>query len=344
MRILKKVLKALGALLLLLVALVAFLLWWTHPKRPVTGVFVRDAGARRLQVLRHPEGSRSSAERRSRATPEAPGGDDPRAEGPPDVGRHLARGTSSSSSPSTSGKYNDRPIAAGRNPRLLIPPLLFSDGPRGVVLNHSTAFPVAMARGATFDRDSRRAWPTPSARSCGPRAPTSTAASASTSSAIPAGAAPRRPTARTRTSSGRWRRSMIEGVQRHNVMACAKHFALNSIEEPRNDVDVRVDERTLREVYLPHFKRAVDAGVASVMSAYNRVNGDYCGENRHLLREVLKEEWGFRGLRDLRLLPGRLRRGEGRERRPRPRDARGRWSTARSSSRAVETRRGGPGA
>ena len=49
-------------------------------------------------------------------------------------------------------KYNDRPIAAGRNPRLLIPPLLFSDGPRGVVLNHSTAFPVAIARGASFDR------------------------------------------------------------------------------------------------------------------------------------------------------------------------------------------------
>jgi beta-glucosidase len=60
-------------------------------------------------------------------------------------------------------------------------------------------------------------------------------------------------------------------------------------------VDVRVDERTLREVYLPHFKRLADADVASFMSAYNRVNGDYCGESRHLLREILKEEWGYRG-------------------------------------------------
>jgi beta-glucosidase len=88
---------------------------------------------------------------------------------------------------------------------------------------------------------------------------------------------------------------MIEGVQRHNVMACVKHFALNSIEESRQVVDVRVDERTLREVYLPHFQRAVAAGVAAVMSSYNRVNGDYAAENRHLLREILKEDWGFAG-------------------------------------------------
>ena len=87
----------------------------------------------------------------------------------------------------------------------------------------------------------------------------------------------------------------VEAVQAHNVMACAKHFALNSIEETRTKVDVRVDERTLREVYLPHFKRLAEADVASFMSAYNKVNGDYCGESRHLLREILKEEWGFRG-------------------------------------------------
>ena len=87
----------------------------------------------------------------------------------------------------------------------------------------------------------------------------------------------------------------MEAVQAHNVMGCAKHYALNSIEETRTKVDVRVDERTLREVYLPHFKRLAEANVASFMSAYNKVNGDYCGESRHLLREILKEEWGYRG-------------------------------------------------
>jgi beta-glucosidase len=79
-------------------------------------------------------------------------------------------------------------------------------------------------------------------------------------------------------------------------MACAKHYALYSIEETRHAVDVKADERTLREVYLPHFKRAVDAGVATVMSSYNQVNGDYAPRSHHLLREILKDEWGFRGI------------------------------------------------
>jgi beta-glucosidase len=78
-------------------------------------------------------------------------------------------------------------------------------------------------------------------------------------------------------------------------MACVKHFAANSIENARFNVDVRMSERTLREVYLPHFKRCVDEGAAVVMSAYNKVNGHYCGHNRHLLRNILKGEWGFEG-------------------------------------------------
>jgi beta-glucosidase len=79
-------------------------------------------------------------------------------------------------------------------------------------------------------------------------------------------------------------------------MACVKHLAANSIEKARFRVDVRLSERALREVYLPHFRRCVDEGVAAVMSAYNRVNGAYCSENRHLLRDILKGEWGFSGL------------------------------------------------
>ena len=78
-------------------------------------------------------------------------------------------------------------------------------------------------------------------------------------------------------------------------MACAKHFALNSIENTRFQVDVTVDPRALHEVYLPHFRRVVDAGIASVMSAYNSVNGEWAGQSRHLLRDVLKDEWGFEG-------------------------------------------------
>ena len=70
----------------------------------------------------------------------------------------------------------------------------------------------------------------------------------------------------------------MKGTQRH-VMACIRHFAANSIECSRFKVNVKVDERTLREIYLPHFKRCMNAGCTSVMSAYNKVNGEFCGHN-----------------------------------------------------------------
>ena len=74
-----------------------------------------------------------------------------------------------------------------------------------------------------------------------------------------------------------------------------KHFALNSMENARFSVDVTVDERALHEVYLPHFERVAGEGVASVMSAYNSVNGEWCGENATLLTSILRDEWGWDG-------------------------------------------------
>ena len=89
--------------------------------------------------------------------------------------------------------------------------------------------------------------------------------------------------------------AIFDAVQRHNVMACAKHFALNSMETARFKNDVEIDERTLQEVYLPHFRKAVEHNVATFMSAYNKVRGEWCGENRQLLTEILREQWGFTG-------------------------------------------------
>ena len=60
-------------------------------------------------------------------------------------------------------------------------------------------------------------------------------------------------------------------------------------------MNVQISERALREVYLPHFRRCIDEGAASFMSAYNKVNGLYCSQNYHLLTEILKNEWGFNG-------------------------------------------------
>ena len=89
----------------------------------------------------------------------------------------------------------------------------------------------------------------------------------------------------------------IKGVQKENMAACVKHFACNNQEFQRDFVDVKVDERALNEIYLPAFKAAVqEAGVMSIMSAYNKVNGPYCSENDYLLNEKLKKEWGFQGL------------------------------------------------
>jgi beta-glucosidase len=80
------------------------------------------------------------------------------------------------------------------------------------------------------------------------------------------------------------------------VMATAKHFAVNSIENTRLEVDVTVDQRTLREVYLPHFARVLKEGhVAAVMTAYNSVNGANMSENEPLIAGVLRSEWGFYG-------------------------------------------------
>lgn len=81
----------------------------------------------------------------------------------------------------------------------------------------------------------------------------------------------------------------------YRVQACAKHFAANNIEDTRVYVSALVDERTLREVYLPHFRKAAEAGVSCVMASYNRVNGSYSGESTALVRDVLKTGWGYKG-------------------------------------------------
>ncbi len=88
----------------------------------------------------------------------------------------------------------------------------------------------------------------------------------------------------------------IKGVQGEGVIATVKHFVANNEEFERHRIDEAIDERALQEIYFPAFKAAVqEAGVWSVMSAYNKVNGTYCAENAYLLKDVLKKGWGFKG-------------------------------------------------
>lgn len=89
----------------------------------------------------------------------------------------------------------------------------------------------------------------------------------------------------------------IVGIQENDVAVCVKHYAANNQETNRDFVDVQIDERTLREIYLPAFKAAViEANAYSFMGAYNKFRGEYLCENKYMLTDVLRDEWGFDGI------------------------------------------------
>ena len=194
-------------------------------------------------------------------------------------------------------QFGQRAYPAGSgNERHDIPSLYFCDGPRGARhKRNTTCFPVTMARGATWDRDIER-------RVGEAIAIEARALGASISGAVcinllrhPAWGRAQETYGEDPVHLGEMGAALTEGLQTHNIIATAKHFAVNSIENSRFKVDVRVTDRALHEVYLPHFKRVLMSGCASVMSAYNKINGDYCAHSVPLLRNILKEQWGFRG-------------------------------------------------
>lgn len=89
----------------------------------------------------------------------------------------------------------------------------------------------------------------------------------------------------------------VTGVQQNDVAVCVKHYAANNQETNRGTVDVQMDERALREIYLPAFHDAIVKGQAySVMGAYNKFRGDYLCENPYMLQSILRDEWGFKGI------------------------------------------------
>lgn len=96
--------------------------------------------------------------------------------------------------------------------------------------------------------------------------------------------------------AGKMAAAYVRGIQENGVVACLKHFAVNSQELRRMSMDAVVDERTMRELYLTAFEIAVKEGNAkAIMSSYNMVNGTYANENAHLITDILRGEWGFDG-------------------------------------------------
>lgn len=195
-----------------------------------------------------------------------------------------------------SGPYGQELWNAPGVERLGVPPFKMSDGPRGVgVYDGATAFPVGMARGASWSPDLERRVGEAMGREL--RAIGGNVLLAPTINNL------RHPSwGRSQETYGedvhllsRMGVAFVQGLQQY-VLANPKHYAANSIEDTRFNVNVTMDPRTLREIYLPHFRAAVhEGGAASVMSAYNSVNGQFCGENEALLRGILKGEWGFDG-------------------------------------------------
>jgi beta-glucosidase len=197
------------------------------------------------------------------------------------------------------------PMYAGGNDRLNIPAYAFSDGPRGVRANKKrtrgdklgvTSFPVSMARGASWDIELESQIYDVIAKEMRASGINYTGTPTINLLRHPGWGRAQEAYSEDPWLMGEFGLAAVNALQHHNVMSCAKHFALNSIENSRFFVDVEVDERTLREVYLPHFKKVVQEGnVASLMSAYNKVQGEYAGNNKYLLTDILRDEWGFEG-------------------------------------------------
>ncbi len=183
---------------------------------------------------------------------------------------------------------------AGAVPRLGLPGIRFVDGPRGVIMDGATTFPVSMARGATFDPELENRVGDVIGREIRALGGNFFGGVCINLLRHPAWGRAQESYGEDSFHLGMMGAALATGVQNH-VLACVKHYALNSMENARTEVDVTADARTLHEVYLAHFKRVVDAGVASVMTSYNSVNGEWAGQNRALITDILKNMWGFTG-------------------------------------------------
>lgn len=191
--------------------------------------------------------------------------------------------------------YNIAPYVMGAVNRLGIPGIRFVDGPRGCVSGHGTAFPVSMARGATWNEALEERVGEAIGEEVREQGGNLFGGVCINLPRHPAWGRIQETYSDQPVLLGSLGAALTRGVRRH-AMACVKHFACNSMENARFKVDVKVDEATFHEVYGPHFKTVIDAGADAVMTAYNSVNGEYCGQNAWLIRQTLRKDWGFTGI------------------------------------------------
>jgi beta-glucosidase len=187
--------------------------------------------------------------------------------------------------------FDSKPIE-----RLGIPSIKMADGPLGIRWETATAFPATIALGASWDKELAYKVGKAIAKEVRAKGRDMLLGPCVNLVRTPHGGRNFESYGEDPALSAQLSVNYIKGVQSEDVMACIKHFAVNNQEYKRLTIDAVVDERTLREIYLPAFKLGVQEGkVASVMSAYNVLNGTYCSENDFLLNTILKDEWKFDG-------------------------------------------------
>lgn len=191
--------------------------------------------------------------------------------------------------------YNGEAYPAGGCKRLGIPPVLFTDGPRGIVMKKCTCFPVSMLRGASFDDELEYRIGEVFAKEASALDANLFAGVCINLLRNPMWGRAQETYGEDPYLLGRMGVALTKAMQDNGIIACPKHYALNSIEDLRFSANATADERTLHEVYLPHFKKCIDAGAMSIMGAYNKVNGTYACENKELLTDILRNKWNFDG-------------------------------------------------
>ena len=191
--------------------------------------------------------------------------------------------------------YNGEAYPAGGCKRLGIPPVMFTDGPRGIVMGKCTCFPVSMLRGASFDDELEYRIGEVFAKEASALDANLFAGVCINLLRNPMWGRAQETYGEDPYLLGRMGVALTKAMQDNGIIACPKHYALNSIEDLRFSANAIADERTLHEVYLPHFKKCIDAGAMSIMGAYNKVNGTYACENKELLTDILHDKWNFAG-------------------------------------------------
>jgi beta-glucosidase len=180
--------------------------------------------------------------------------------------------------------------------RLGIPELALTDGPAGVRHGPGTAFPAPVALAATWDRALAHEYGVALGAETKAKGQNVLLGPMVNLVRVPEGGRNFETFGEDPYLISQIAAAEIRGIQSQSVLAQVKHYAANNQEKQRDTVSADIDERTLREIYLPAFEAAVkEASVGSVMAAYNKVNGVYSSENAHLLNDILKGEWGFEG-------------------------------------------------